>query len=80
VLTPLYEEISRHGSPFHIFFKIDIDNLSDVVLEQKYRISSCPTFTLAFAGEIKQQSQVSTREGLIKAMKKWGILRQDDQI
>ncbi len=79
VLSPLYEEISRMGTPFHVFFKIDIDNISPDLLD-KYRIYSVPTFVFGYAGEIKQQSQVSTREGLAKTMKKWGIIKQDDQV
>jgi len=78
VLGPMLEEISRR-SPISIFLKIDGNECSENMLET-YQVSVYPTFLVYKYGQLRAKIEVSTKEGLVVAMKREGVLKESEEI
>eukprot|EP01116_Phalansterium_solitarium_P001646 TRINITY_DN11460_c0_g1_i1.p2 TRINITY_DN11460_c0_g1~~TRINITY_DN11460_c0_g1_i1.p2 ORF type:complete len:117 (-),score=11.19 TRINITY_DN11460_c0_g1_i1:41-391(-) len=78
VLSPVYEDISRK-CPFSTFFSANADCVSDAAL-LKHNVLTLPTFLVMFGGEARRKFEVSTKEGLVAAMKKATVLPEAEQL
>eukprot|EP00695_Tsukubamonas_globosa_P002231 TRINITY_DN3339_c0_g1_i1.p1 TRINITY_DN3339_c0_g1~~TRINITY_DN3339_c0_g1_i1.p1 ORF type:complete len:119 (+),score=7.07 TRINITY_DN3339_c0_g1_i1:92-448(+) len=78
VLAPLYEEITRRD-PESRFFSVESEDVTEEISAQ-WGVWSFPTILVLKGGDVVSKIQVSTRDGLIKQMKKAGILKEDEEI